>query len=125
MTMVRPAEARLVSGFFMKLNGASAPDKLADDLLMARIEGSVHLPDMALLEFRNPDFEWTENETFKIGHEIEITLGDPSHKRPVFTGEITGVEVSLAMTGGIELLVRAFDRAHRRHRGAFSHSSQQ
>ena len=53
----QPAEARLVSGFFMKIDGAPAQKEVIDDLLSARIEGSVHLPDMALLEFRNPDFE--------------------------------------------------------------------
>src|SRR5262245_5591110 len=113
----QPGELRIASGFFLKIGGVSVQEEITDDLILARIEGSVHLPDMALLEFRTPDFKWTENNTFEVGKEIEVTLGDPSHKRPVFLGEITGVEVSLSMTGGIELQVRAFDRAHRLHRG--------
>ncbi|HXH20668.1 MAG TPA: VgrG-related protein, partial [Dehalococcoidia bacterium] len=48
------------------------------------------------------------------------SLGNEELKTEVFAGEITALELDVTMGGTVELLVRAFDRAHRLHRGRFS-----
>jgi phage protein D len=120
MTMVTPTEKRLIAQCYVSLDGTELRQEVMDDLLVARFEGSVHLPDLAILDFRNPDLRWTEAEQFKIGQAIEVNLGDRDVKEIVFSGEITGVELDVTMSGAIELRVRAYDRAHRLHRGRFT-----
>jgi phage protein D len=117
-----PAPKRLISQVYLQHNGNEIRGEVADDLLRLRIEGSVHLPDMAVLELANPEFRWSNEERFKIGDELKIGFGDADEKSqtPVFAGEITACEVEIAMTGDMHLRIRAYDRAHRLHRGRFT-----
>jgi phage protein D len=118
--IAKPAEKRIVASIYLKLDGADAPPTLTRDLLWARMEGSVHLPDMALLKFNNPDMSLSDPEQFKIGQELKISLGNEELKTEIFAGEVTALELDVTMEGTVELLVRAYDRAHRLHRGRFS-----
>lgn len=120
MTVVTPTEKRLIAQCYISIDGAELRQEVMDDLLVARFEGSVHLPDLAIIDFRNPDLRWSEAEQFKIGQEIEVNLGDRELKEIVFSGEITGIELDVTMGGAIELRLRAYDRAHRLHRGRFT-----
>jgi phage protein D len=120
MTAVTPAERRIVAQIYIKLDGEELAAEALPDLLSARFEGSVHLPDLAVLDFRNPDLRWTEAQLFKIGQTLEVQLGETDLRERVFIGEVTGIELDVAMSGATELRVRAYDRAHRLHRGRFT-----
>jgi phage protein D len=89
------------------------------DLQRIRVEGSVHLPDMAILEFRNSDFQWSQQDVFKMGQAIKVRFGDVEEKtpEPAFDGEVCGLEIDIGLSGEILLRIRAYDRAHRLHRG--------
>src|SRR3989304_9570308 len=118
--MVKPAEKRLIAQIYLTLDGAAVPEPVMADLVMARVEGSVHLPDLAVLQFHNSEMQWTNRQQFKIGQELKIQLGEAEMKKQVFAGEITGVELDVTMAGTVEMRVRAYDRAHRLHRGRFT-----
>ena len=118
--MPAPAEMRLVSQIALKLNGFPLMGGIMDELRVARVESIVHLPDMATLEFNNANFELSDEERFKVGQEIEIELGDTNGMNSVFKGEITAVDLDLSVDGETLLTVRAYDRAHRLHRGRFT-----
>jgi phage protein D len=74
---------------------------------------------MAILEFDNSDFKWSNPEKIAIGKEIKIFFGDADLKsdEPVFAGEVTALEVDVGLSGQILMRIRAYDRAHRLHRG--------
>lgn len=111
---------RLVAQIYVKLDGSSLPSAVADDLTSATVDGSVHLPDMATLEFRNQDLDLLKGQQFKPGQELKIELGDASSSREVFIGEVTSVELDIRTSGETPLVVRAYDRAHHLQRGRFT-----
>ena len=114
-----PTEKRLISQAYVKLDGADLGDDMMDDLLRVRIDGSVHLPDLAVLEFDDSDMQWSNPERVKIGQEMKVYFGDADLKsdEPVFAGEVTALELDVGMAGAVTLRVRCYDRAHRLHRG--------
>ncbi len=111
---------RLVAQIYVQVDGRNLSDELEDDLMVATIESSVHLPDMLTMQVRNEDLKWTEKEVFKAGQALEISMGDAELKRQVFVGEVTAVELNLDISGEVLLYVTAYDRAHRLHRGRFT-----
>ncbi|MPZ49089.1 MAG: VgrG-related protein [Dehalococcoidia bacterium] len=114
-----PTEKRLISQAYVKLDGANLGDDMMADLLRVRVDGSVHLPDLAILDFDNSDMKWSNPERIKIGQEIKVYFGDADLKsdEPVFTGEVTAIELDVGMGGSITMRIRCYDRAHRLHRG--------
>ncbi len=115
--MTTDVAARGIAQIFIKVDGRLVADRLLDDLARATVESSVHLPDMALLEFNNSDFEWSDAEPLKIGQELRIELGSEQNKREVFVGEVTSLELDMSIDGSMRLSVRGYDRAHRLQRG--------
>lgn len=120
--MVSAVEQRVIPQVCVKVDNRDVPRGMLDDLTRAFVDSSVHLPDTASLEFGNANLSRSEEETFKVGQELRIELGEQDVKREVFVGEITSIELDLDMSGGTPLLIRAYDRAHRLHRGRFSRS---
>jgi len=108
---------RAVAQVFVRANGAPIPDAMLADLLELEVDSSVHLPDMATLTFGDLDFEWSDSTQMKIGSELAIELGSNNLRREVFVGEITALELSNDLAGVSQLVVRAYDRGYRLHRG--------
>jgi phage protein D len=106
-----------VAQFEVKSNGSAIPPAMAEDLVEITVDGSVHLPDMAVLSFVDVDFRWSSADELKPGQELRIKFGYERELEEVFVGEITAVEISGEPRGGQRLLVRGYDRAHRMHRG--------
>ena len=115
--MTTDVEQRAIAQVFIKAKGASIPDGMLDDLLELEVDSSVHLPDMATLTFGDLDFEWSDAARLNIGDELVIELGSNDLRREVFAGEITGLELNNDMAGVAQLVVRAYDRGYRLHRG--------
>jgi phage protein D len=118
--MAASVETRLVSQVYVKIDGFPLMGRVIDDLTEARVESTVHLPDLATLRFNNPELEWSDGEKFKVGQEIEVEFGDSRLKRQVFSGEVTALGLEVGEEGALNLVVRAYDRAHRLHRGRFT-----
>jgi phage protein D len=112
------SRSRAITNAYVTLDGADLASDLLDDLLRVRIDGSVHLPDLAILEFDNAEM-YSDMERIRIGQEITIGFGDSdeSSDEPCFVGEVTAVEVEFGMEGDVKMIVRCYDRAHRLHRG--------
>jgi len=115
-------QERIVAQIWVTVNGIALAQELLDDLSRAIIDSSVHLPDMAVLEFGNRALRWSEAKRFEVGQEVRIELGERDLKREVFVGEITCLELDINISGTTPLIVRAYDRSHRLHRGRFTRS---
>lgn len=119
-------ERRLIAQIYAKVDGVPVEQELLrEGLTRAIIESSAHLPDMATLQFHNTDLRLSEAERFKLGQELRIELGDQQLKREVFVGEVTDLELGFDTLGQTPLTVRAYDRAHRLHRGRFTRAFKQ
>jgi len=113
---------RLISNVYLYVDGAELSSDAKADLLRVRVEGSVHLPDMAIVEFRNTDFEWSRQDLIKIGQELKISFGNHDDKGsvPMFIGEAVAMEVDGGLQAELVMRIRAYDRSHRLHRGRFT-----
>ncbi len=112
------AESTLVPQFSVNVDGANLPEGTMRDVLECVVESSLHLPDLCTLRVYDYDFKWIDASTFKEGKALEIKAGygnDPL--KTIFDGEIVGLEMDLSAHHTATLIVRAYDKSHRLHRG--------
>jgi phage protein D/phage baseplate assembly protein gpV len=117
-----PDQENLVSQCNLKIDGQQAPDDLMTAIIEVTVEDSLHLPDMFIIRIRDDELRWVDAQTFAIGHEMEIEMGEGNRLHKVFNGEVTAVELEPTSQGTFTLLVRGYDRSHRLHRGRQSRS---
>ena len=117
----------------LKINGAPAPDSLMEDILQIAVEESLHLPSMCTLVIKNDklagrpaDTFWKHQDLFAIGYSLEATFTSSTTESSeyatpatgqVFQGEITAIESHFTGQSTAPLVIRAYDIAHRLHRG--------
>ena len=116
---VSPTLNRPITQVYVTLDGRDLEPGLIEDLLRVSVNGSVHLPDLAILEFDNPDMRWSDVDAIRIGQEMTIGFGDNDlqSEEPVFMGDVTALDLDVGMDGSVKLIVRGYDRSHRLHRG--------
>ncbi len=105
-----------VSHFYIKLDGANAPEDLQSNLLEVLVDSSLHLPDTATLVIHDPKLKWVDHASLMAGKKLEIRAKMERHEDVLFVGEIVELEPSFADTTQ-HLTVRAFDKMHRLTRG--------
>jgi phage protein D len=107
---------KLLSHFYVKLDGQNAPDDFVRDLLNISVESSLHLPDVATLALHDARLKWIDDARLTPGKTIEIAAKFGQGEQTIFDGEIIEIEPEFAADIP-RLLVRAFDRLHRLARG--------
>ena len=113
-----PGPAQLIAHFYIKIDGADAPQGIMDNLVSIEVDDSLNLPDMFTIYLRDSKSEWTDSDTIAIGKEIEISARGESGQVKLMTGEITAVETSFKPGAGATLVVRGYDQSHRLNRQA-------
>jgi phage protein D/phage baseplate assembly protein gpV len=104
------------------LGSRDAPEPVLRAAMQVTIEQALHLPALCLLRLQDDDLALVDSSTFDIGRELQIQLSASKDLKPVFDGEIVGLELQPTQAGILTLVVRAFDRSHRLHRGAQARS---
>jgi phage protein D len=61
--------------------------------------------------------KWIDEDLFRAGNAVEISMGYRDRLRPLFAGEVTGLEPEFRMGEPPLLVVRGHDRCHRLMRG--------
>ncbi|MBL7208496.1 MAG: VgrG-related protein [Dehalococcoidia bacterium] len=112
-----PEQAGLISQFYIKLDGADAPQGIMDNLILAEVDDALNIPDMFAVQIRDPKLEWTDSDTMAIGKEIEISVRGESGQVKLITGEVTSCETSFKHGAGATMAVRGYDQSHRLNRG--------
>ncbi|WP_020673166.1 VgrG-related protein [Amycolatopsis nigrescens] len=83
-------------------------------LVHTTVDENVGLPDAATLTFHDPKHELLAATGITIGSKLEVSLsvvnGAPE---PLFTGEVTALEVDSDTASGTFTVVRALSKAHR------------
>jgi phage protein D/phage baseplate assembly protein gpV len=112
----------LLSQFYIKLGGSEAPESFMADLRSVEVDGNLYLPDMCTIELHDPRFQWVDDQSLRIGQELEIegraSADEQGAATKLFAGHITAIEGDFGERGKPPLLViRAYDRSHLLHRG--------
>lgn len=114
MTQVRTAGEVAVS-----VNGTDLPAELYNDLIDARVEQSIQLPDRFTLRFRDPFFEhFDDDASFAIGSPVAITFHEGQNEAVVTQSEITSTAIEPGTDGRHELVVSGLGLGHRLARGS-------
>ncbi|MDQ4048377.1 MAG: VgrG-related protein [Actinomycetota bacterium] len=111
-----------VALYTVVVEGAALDDELSKRIREVRVVDYLMLPDVCTFSIgfpkgREGEPEPIDQHPFDIGKRLEIRLGarEALVTTTLFRGEIVTLEPQFA-AGGVELLVRAFDRSHRLHR---------
>ncbi|MGC8874381.1 MAG: VgrG-related protein [Chloroflexia bacterium] len=107
------------------IDGESAPDLLLQGLMRVAVEQGLHLPSLCTLRVQDDDLSLVDSATLDVGRSLVVQMGSGRELRRAFEGEITGLELEPTPAGTLTLVVRAYDRSHRLHRGRKTQSYQQ
>ena len=111
------SEDRKVPDFKVKLDGQALPPSLFAQLQLVEVEQSIGLIDMATLTLGNPKGTVADLSCFKHGADLVIEAGYVGKVTRVFQGDVVSIEPHFPTSGTPSVVVRAYDRLHRYHRG--------
>jgi phage protein D/phage baseplate assembly protein gpV len=119
-----PRERALIRQLHIKLDGADLDTRYMDDLYRAEVDSHLYLPDMCVLSLHDPRTEVVNDGPFALGAALEVGVSDEQGRgaQTLFEGEITSLEPHFDEGMAARLIVRAYDRSHRLHRGAQTRS---
>ncbi|MBN1261981.1 MAG: VgrG-related protein [Anaerolineae bacterium] len=100
----------------IKVDGQAIDTTIDASLIEWIIDNDLRLPDMISLRFDADDLTMVDDDTFKIGKSLEVTLNSNNTDKTLFKGEITAIEPVFG-DGHVELVVRGYDKSHRLYRG--------
>jgi uncharacterized protein involved in type VI secretion and phage assembly len=121
---------RFTATIDLKVNGSPVSADQFARVSEVTVEQSLHLPSMCLIWLHDVEAEASravffgvlDQDAFPIGAELSVGLSREGEPQSVFAGEITAVEMEAANDQPPRVLVRAYDRSHRLHRGLHSRS---
>jgi uncharacterized protein involved in type VI secretion and phage assembly len=106
----------LVDTCGLKFGGDDAPEEMLRSLEEVIVEDNINLPTVMTVVLSDPDLEWVDHASLAVGTELEVLLGRGDERQRVGIGEIVAIELEQRQ-GMSRVVVQAFDRSHRLHRG--------
>lgn len=111
------AAETLVPDFKVSLNGSPLDPGLIAELQVIEVQQSIGLIDMATLTLGNHKGLTADQACFAHGTDLVIELGYVGSLAKVFQGDVVAIEPEFPSSGSPLVVVRAYDRLHRYHRG--------
>ncbi len=107
------------SSFRVTVGGRALPDDVAMLLNTSWVDDNLHMPDLFVLRFRDPDRVVLSKAGITIGAKVSISVdtADPAPPKPLIEGEVTGLEIELDAEGTFTV-VRGYDPSHRLRQGS-------
>ena len=108
----------LTPAFTITVDGVDLPLAARGDVATIFVDDALDAAGTLALELNNWDMaaqtvSWSDSEQFEPGKSIEVQLGYTDRVATVFSGEITGLELSFPPDVRSRVVVRAYDRFHR------------
>ena len=102
-----------VADLVVKIDGTALDPTVAAQLIEARVQDDLLLPDAFQLRLRDPRFALCDGSQFDVGKRVELLLGGPGggSPLPLFTGTIATIAPEFESTGCV-YVVRGFDASH-------------
>jgi phage protein D/phage baseplate assembly protein gpV len=100
----------------LKFGGSDAPEEMLRSIEEVIVEDNLNLPTVMTLVLADPGLRWIDHATLAVGTELEVLMGRGDGRERVGIGEIVALELE-QRPGTSRVVVQAFDRSHRLHRG--------
>jgi uncharacterized protein involved in type VI secretion and phage assembly len=103
----------MIAGVEIRVDGRPLDPALSGNLIEARVDQHLLLPDVAVVRIEDPGLEHVDSVPFEVGAKLEVRLSAPDSNslHPAFAGRITAVEPEFT-EGGAMLAARAYDASH-------------
>jgi phage protein D len=113
MAIAAPATGRVV-----EIDGSELASDIDGQLESASVDDRLQLPDMFVLQFRDPKRDVLERAGIEIGTKVAISTMSVRGDTPesLVKGEVTSIEVDYDSVGSITV-VRGYDLSHRLNAG--------
>ncbi|MGH9281528.1 MAG: VgrG-related protein [Acidimicrobiales bacterium] len=107
----------------VEVDGQPLADDVQRKLVTAYVDDNLHLPDVFVLSFRDPERTALDTARITIGSSVVLSVVSDTQPGPqkLMVGEVTAVEAEFG-PGGSFTVVRGFDKAHRLFRGRVTES---
>lgn len=121
-----PPQEALIRQLYVRIDGTPLDTEVMNDLFRVEVETSLHLPDVCTLWVHDQNARWTNADTFPLGAELRVGVANEQGQGEtvVFIGEITSLAPEFGEGMVVDLVVRAYDRSHRLHRGVHTRTFQ-
>jgi phage protein D/phage baseplate assembly protein gpV len=119
-----PVDTTLLDSCVIKLGGSNASDDILRAIEEVVVEDDLNLPSIITLRFVDQTLTIIDDPSLAVGTEVEVKLGRGDDNQRVGIGEITALELDQRPGTG-RVIVQAFDRGHRLHRGRHVRTFQQ
>ena len=96
---------------------AKSDAALSDAIEEIVVDASMRVPEMCSITLHEDDPALTKIDRFKIGDPIQVLAGYDGSGGVLFKGDITGLEPNFSRGGKASLLIQAYDKSYRLHRG--------
>ncbi|MCB0896389.1 MAG: VgrG-related protein [Nocardioidaceae bacterium] len=106
------------STFLVEIDGRPLPADVAPLLTSALVDDSQRFPDLFELRFRDPAHLVLTKTGAKVGSAVRVSVSTSDSQAPVplMTGEVTALQSEFD-SGGVFVVLRGYDAAHRLFRG--------
>jgi uncharacterized protein involved in type VI secretion and phage assembly len=111
-----PTATAILHTITIKLGGSKAPDELLQAVEEVVVEDNLHLPTVITVVLADPGLEFIDDPSLAVGTELEALVSVDDSDVRVGIGEIVALELE-QRPGTARVVVQAFDRSHRLHRG--------
>jgi phage protein D/phage baseplate assembly protein gpV len=117
-------DTTLLDSCEIKLGGSTASDDILRAVEEVVVEDDLNLPAVITIRLVDQAIALIDDSSLAIGAELEVKLGRGDDSQRVGIGEITAIELDQRPGTG-RVIVQAFDRGHRLHRGRHVRTFQQ
>jgi phage protein D len=108
------AAPQYVPDFELALDGAPLPARLRAAVTSVRFEEGLEGAARVEVELANQGLRLLDERLLDLDRQLELSLGyRPAGMRPVFAGDVTGVEPSFPASGMPTIAITALDATHR------------
>ncbi len=111
-----PVASLLVDRCTLKFGGTDAPDGMLELIEEVIVEDNLNLPTVMTVMLSDLGLEWIDHASLAVGTELEVLIGEDDDRKRVGIGEIVALELE-QRPGTSRVVIQAFDRSHRLHRG--------
>jgi phage protein D len=112
-----PGSPALLAAAEVKLDGSPLEPAVAAQILEARVDQHLRLPDRCSLRITDPGLELIDRASFPLGGALVVSFTGPDDNsaETLFDGQVASLEPDFAQNEAV-LVVRAYDRSHRLNR---------
>jgi phage protein D len=111
-----PVASLLVDRCTLRFGGTDAPDGMLESIEEVIVEDNLNLPTVMTVMLSDLGLEWIDHASLAVGTELEVLIGEDDDRQRVGIGEIVALELE-QRPGTSRVVIQAFDRSHRLHRG--------